>query len=153
MREDHRLEWQINALCDTLTDVIKRRENFVAELDMLVPKFVPRKMAEFMKETLNKDVPNLMKLQILGREFDELTFVTAKAVLELLVSFSCRSSIDSRARTDVDDGTAGSMSKTSSSMNSLASFAPDASFWFSIDSMAGADIDDDISAMTYVWEK
>ncbi|GKG16612.1 hypothetical protein Tco_0361569, partial [Tanacetum coccineum] len=70
MGEDQRLAWQINALCDTLTDVIERRENFVAELDMLVPKFVPGKMAEFMKETLNKDVPNLMKLQILGREFE-----------------------------------------------------------------------------------
>nr|GEV79325.1 putative reverse transcriptase domain-containing protein [Tanacetum cinerariifolium] len=46
------------------------RENFVAELDMLVSKFMPGKMAEFMKETLNKDVPNLMKLQILGREFE-----------------------------------------------------------------------------------
>ncbi|GJX42347.1 hypothetical protein Tco_0257337 [Tanacetum coccineum] len=60
--EGQRLTWQINTLCDTLTDVIERRENFVAELDMLVPKFMPRKMAEFMKETLNKDVPNLMNL-------------------------------------------------------------------------------------------
>nr|GEV32730.1 reverse transcriptase domain-containing protein [Tanacetum cinerariifolium] len=62
MGEDQRLAWQINVLCDTLTDVIERREKFVAELDMLVSKFVPRKMVEFMKETLNKDVPNLMKL-------------------------------------------------------------------------------------------
>ncbi|GJU65351.1 hypothetical protein Tco_1247186 [Tanacetum coccineum] len=61
---------QINALCDTLTDVIERRENFVAKLDMLVLKFVSRKMVEFMKEMLNKDVQNLMKLQILGREFE-----------------------------------------------------------------------------------
>ncbi|GJR26838.1 hypothetical protein Tco_1103070 [Tanacetum coccineum] len=28
------------------------------------------KMAEFMKETQGKDIPNLMKLQILGREFE-----------------------------------------------------------------------------------
>nr|GFB70567.1 hypothetical protein [Tanacetum cinerariifolium] len=61
---------QINALCDTLTDVIERKESFVAELEMLGGKFVPGKMAEFMKDTLNKDVPNLMKLQILGREFE-----------------------------------------------------------------------------------
>ncbi|GJV66824.1 hypothetical protein Tco_1482333 [Tanacetum coccineum] len=33
-REKSRLARQINALCDTLTKVIKRKENFVAELDM-----------------------------------------------------------------------------------------------------------------------
>ncbi|GKD62598.1 hypothetical protein Tco_1300107 [Tanacetum coccineum] len=33
-------------------------------------RFVPEKMAEFMKETQGKDIPNLMKLQILGREFE-----------------------------------------------------------------------------------
>ncbi|GJT70346.1 hypothetical protein Tco_1029632 [Tanacetum coccineum] len=66
--EDVRLARQSNALCDGLTEAIK--VNFVAELDMLAPKFVPGKMAEFMKETLGKDVPNLMKLQILGREFE-----------------------------------------------------------------------------------
>ncbi|GJX33779.1 hypothetical protein Tco_0245336 [Tanacetum coccineum] len=68
--EDVRLARQINALCDGLTEAIKVRENFVAKLDMLAPKFVPGKMAEFMKETLGKDVPNLMKLQIIGREFE-----------------------------------------------------------------------------------
>nr|GEX67005.1 hypothetical protein [Tanacetum cinerariifolium] len=68
--DDVRLARQINALCDTLTDVIERKESFVAELEMLGGKFVPGKMAEFMKDTLNKDVPNLMKLQNLGREFE-----------------------------------------------------------------------------------
>ncbi|GKC20569.1 reverse transcriptase domain-containing protein [Tanacetum coccineum] len=70
MNEDLRLERHINALCDALTDVIDERENFVGELDMLVGRFVPEKMAEFMKETQGKDIPNLIKLQILGREFE-----------------------------------------------------------------------------------
>nr|GEX65558.1 hypothetical protein [Tanacetum cinerariifolium] len=102
MCEDQRLAWQINALCDTLTDVIERRKNFVAELDMLVLKFMPGKMAEFMKETLNKDVSNLMKLQILGREF-ELRAREKDLFIEKL-KVSCRFSIDSRAGADVDDG-------------------------------------------------
>ncbi|GKC66713.1 hypothetical protein Tco_1099311 [Tanacetum coccineum] len=33
-------------------------------------RFVPKKMAEFLKETQGKDTEKLMKLQILGREFD-----------------------------------------------------------------------------------
>nr|GFA07747.1 hypothetical protein [Tanacetum cinerariifolium] len=68
--DDVRLARQINVLCDTLTDVIESKESFVAELEMLGGKFVSRKMAEFIKDMLNKDVPNLMKLQILGREFE-----------------------------------------------------------------------------------
>nr|GEW64822.1 hypothetical protein [Tanacetum cinerariifolium] len=43
---------------------------FIGELEMLAYKFVPGKMAEFMKEIQDKDIPNLMKLQILGREFE-----------------------------------------------------------------------------------
>ncbi|GKB17405.1 hypothetical protein Tco_0851328 [Tanacetum coccineum] len=70
MSDDVRLARQINALCDTLTDVIDGRESFVAELDMLAHKFMPGNMAEFMKGTQGKDIPNLMKLQILGREFE-----------------------------------------------------------------------------------
>ena len=68
--DDVRLARQINALCNTLTEVIESKESLVAELEMLGYKPVPGKMAEFMKETLGKDVPNLMKLQILGREFE-----------------------------------------------------------------------------------
>nr|GFD53140.1 hypothetical protein [Tanacetum cinerariifolium] len=68
--EDLRLARQINTLCDALTDVIDGRESFVTELDMLVGRFVPKKMAEFMKETRGKDIPNLMKLHILGRKFE-----------------------------------------------------------------------------------
>nr|GEW16985.1 hypothetical protein [Tanacetum cinerariifolium] len=45
-------------------------ESFIGELDMLAYKFVRRKMGEFMKETHGKDIMNLMKLQILGREFE-----------------------------------------------------------------------------------
>ncbi|GJS03562.1 hypothetical protein Tco_0320070 [Tanacetum coccineum] len=37
---------------------------------MLAYKFVPGKMTDFMKEMQDKDIPNLMKLQILGREFE-----------------------------------------------------------------------------------
>ncbi|GKA58274.1 hypothetical protein Tco_0757462 [Tanacetum coccineum] len=68
--EDLRLAREINALCTGLTAVIKERENFVDELDVLVDRFVPEKMAEFMKESQGKDTPNQMKLQILGREFE-----------------------------------------------------------------------------------
>ncbi|GKD71112.1 hypothetical protein Tco_1325202, partial [Tanacetum coccineum] len=68
--DDVRLARQINTLCDTLTDVIDRRWGFVGELDMLAYKFVLGKMVEFMKETQDKDILNLMKLQILGREFE-----------------------------------------------------------------------------------
>nr|GEU45608.1 protein NYNRIN-like [Tanacetum cinerariifolium] len=68
MSDDLRLARQINALCDALTDVIDGKESFVVELDMLVGKFVPRKMAEFMMH--GKDILNLIKLQILRREFE-----------------------------------------------------------------------------------
>ncbi|GJT44913.1 hypothetical protein Tco_0953628 [Tanacetum coccineum] len=61
---------RINALCNTLTNVIDGRWNFVEELEMLAYKFVPEKMAEFMNDMQDKDIPNLMKLQILGREFE-----------------------------------------------------------------------------------
>ncbi|GJU45671.1 hypothetical protein Tco_1202937 [Tanacetum coccineum] len=60
--DDIRLARQINALCDTLTNVIDRTWSFVGVLEMLAYKFVPGKMAEFMKEMQDKDIPNLMKL-------------------------------------------------------------------------------------------
>ncbi|GJQ90941.1 hypothetical protein Tco_0002080 [Tanacetum coccineum] len=60
---------EINALCAGLTIVIDERENFADELNVLVGRFVPEKMVEFMKEVQGKDIPNLMKLQILGRIF------------------------------------------------------------------------------------
>ncbi|GJR68310.1 hypothetical protein Tco_0014375 [Tanacetum coccineum] len=68
--DDIRLARQINVLCDTLTTVIDERWSFVGELEMLAYKFVSGKMAEFMKEMQDKDILNLMKLQILGREFE-----------------------------------------------------------------------------------
>ncbi|GJY04880.1 hypothetical protein Tco_0370820 [Tanacetum coccineum] len=67
--EDLRLAREINALCAGLTAIIDERENFVDELNVLVGRSVPDKMAEFIKEVQSKDIPNLMKLQILGREF------------------------------------------------------------------------------------
>nr|GEV70910.1 hypothetical protein [Tanacetum cinerariifolium] len=68
--EDQRLARHNYALCDTLTDIIDERENFVQELDVLANMFVPGKMGEFMKESLGEDIPNIMKLKILGREFE-----------------------------------------------------------------------------------
>ena len=70
INEDLRLATEINALCMCLTAIVDEREVFVDELDMLAEKYVPGKMAEFMKGIQNKDIPNLMKLQILGREFE-----------------------------------------------------------------------------------
>nr|GEV11352.1 hypothetical protein [Tanacetum cinerariifolium] len=67
---DSRLAWEINDLCDRLTDIIEEKENFVNELEELVGKFVPEKMCEFLKANQEKDMPNLMKLQILGIEFE-----------------------------------------------------------------------------------
>nr|GFB43585.1 hypothetical protein [Tanacetum cinerariifolium] len=61
---------KINALCDTLTTVIDGRWPFIMKLEVLSYKFVPGNMVEFMKEIQDKDVPNLMKLQILGKEFE-----------------------------------------------------------------------------------
>nr|GEU98842.1 hypothetical protein [Tanacetum cinerariifolium] len=50
--------------------VIDERWAFIGKLKMLAYKFVPGKMAEFMKEMHDKDIPKLIKLQILGREFE-----------------------------------------------------------------------------------
>ncbi|GJT27945.1 hypothetical protein Tco_0908220 [Tanacetum coccineum] len=66
--EDQRLAREINALCMGLTVVMEERDNFVDELDVLVGRFVPKKMVEFMKESQEKYTRNLMKLHILGRE-------------------------------------------------------------------------------------
>ncbi|GJS97364.1 hypothetical protein Tco_0804332 [Tanacetum coccineum] len=68
--ENLRLAREINALCDRLTAIVYERESFVDELHILVGRFMPGKMAEFMKQVQGKDIPNLMKLQILRREFE-----------------------------------------------------------------------------------
>ncbi|GJS29778.1 hypothetical protein Tco_0490398 [Tanacetum coccineum] len=68
--EDLRLAREINALCARVTAIVDERDNFVDELDILVGRSVPDKMAEFIKQTQGKDILNLMKLQILGREFE-----------------------------------------------------------------------------------
>nr|GEU93757.1 hypothetical protein [Tanacetum cinerariifolium] len=67
---DVRLGTEINALCARLNVIVDERVNFVDELDMLAQEFVPVKMAEFMKQIQDKDIRNLMTLQILGREFE-----------------------------------------------------------------------------------
>ncbi|GJV43474.1 hypothetical protein Tco_1428010 [Tanacetum coccineum] len=67
--KDVRLAREINALCMRLTAIVDERVNFVNELDMLEPKLVPGKMAEFMTEIQDKDIRNLMKLQIIRGEF------------------------------------------------------------------------------------
>nr|GEY63662.1 hypothetical protein [Tanacetum cinerariifolium] len=68
--DDLRLAREINALCALVTAIFDKREMFVNELDMLARKHVPDKMAEFMKQVQGKDIPNLMKLQILERKFE-----------------------------------------------------------------------------------
>ncbi|GJV28915.1 hypothetical protein Tco_1385363 [Tanacetum coccineum] len=70
INKDLRLAREINALCMRLTAIVDEREVFADELDMLAGKYVLDKMAEFTKQVQNKDVLNLMKLQILGREFE-----------------------------------------------------------------------------------
>ncbi|GKA66088.1 hypothetical protein Tco_0765896 [Tanacetum coccineum] len=79
--EDLRLAREINALCMRLTAIVDEREVFSDELDMLAGKHVPDKMAEFTKQVQNKDISNLMKLQILGREFE----LRAHGLLKLLL--------------------------------------------------------------------
>nr|GEY43293.1 hypothetical protein [Tanacetum cinerariifolium] len=56
MSDDVRLARLINTLCDTVIDVINGRWRFIRELDMLDHEFVPRKMAEFIKETSFREV-------------------------------------------------------------------------------------------------
>ncbi|GJT10634.1 hypothetical protein Tco_0857676 [Tanacetum coccineum] len=57
-------EWQ-------LRDLEKEAKERVHEIKFFVGKLMQMsEMAEFMKETQGKDIPNLMKLQILGREFE-----------------------------------------------------------------------------------
>ncbi|GJS44547.1 hypothetical protein Tco_0594668 [Tanacetum coccineum] len=68
--EDLRLTREINVLCMRLTANVDEIEVFADELDMLAGKYVPDKMAEFTKQVQNKEVPNLMKQQILEREFE-----------------------------------------------------------------------------------
>nr|GFA61999.1 hypothetical protein [Tanacetum cinerariifolium] len=68
--EDITLDREINVLCARLIDVIDERENFIDKLNVLAGRRVPKKMDEFMEVVQGKDVLNLMKLQILGREFE-----------------------------------------------------------------------------------
>nr|GEX10666.1 putative reverse transcriptase domain-containing protein [Tanacetum cinerariifolium] len=70
INEDLQLKREINALYARLIGIIDEKENFVDELDMLVRRSVPEKMAEFMKQVQGKDISILMKLQILRREFE-----------------------------------------------------------------------------------
>nr|GEZ16456.1 hypothetical protein [Tanacetum cinerariifolium] len=68
--KDLRLAREINALCARVTTIIDERENLVGELDILVGRSIPGKMAEFMKQVQGNDIPNLMKMKILRREFE-----------------------------------------------------------------------------------
>ncbi|GJS24643.1 hypothetical protein Tco_0453275 [Tanacetum coccineum] len=68
--KDLRLATAVNGLCDGLTAVIEERGQLIDEIDILVERFVPRKMSEFIKEMQGKDTKKLMKLQILDREFE-----------------------------------------------------------------------------------
>ncbi|GJV64923.1 hypothetical protein Tco_1475751 [Tanacetum coccineum] len=68
--EDLRLSREINALCARLTGIVDERERFVDELDRLIGRSVPERMAEFMKQVQGKDMPSRLKLQILSRKFE-----------------------------------------------------------------------------------
>ncbi|GKF06634.1 hypothetical protein Tco_0037302 [Tanacetum coccineum] len=61
---------EINGLCTGLTARIEEREYFIDELDSLADIFMPEKMAEFLKETQEEERNRLMRMQILGREFE-----------------------------------------------------------------------------------
>ncbi|GJV70992.1 hypothetical protein Tco_1490987 [Tanacetum coccineum] len=47
-----------------------REKRFVDELDRLIGRSVPERMAEFMKQVQGKDMPSRLKLQILSRKFE-----------------------------------------------------------------------------------
>ncbi|GJR98477.1 hypothetical protein Tco_0270651 [Tanacetum coccineum] len=68
--EDSSLASEINGLCVGLTARIEEREYFIDDLDSVLDIFMPEKMAEFFKQTREKDRNRLMRLQILGREFE-----------------------------------------------------------------------------------
>ncbi|GJX48082.1 hypothetical protein Tco_0273272 [Tanacetum coccineum] len=68
--EHLRLAREINALCARATAIVDERESFVDKLEILVGRSVSGRMPEFMKQVQGKDIPNLMKLQILGRGFE-----------------------------------------------------------------------------------
>ncbi|GJS08165.1 hypothetical protein Tco_0364961 [Tanacetum coccineum] len=65
-----RLAREVNALCAHVTAIVDERQNFVKELDILVGRYVPDKMVEFMKQVQGKDITNVMDLQILRRKFE-----------------------------------------------------------------------------------
>nr|GEV77335.1 hypothetical protein [Tanacetum cinerariifolium] len=54
--------YEINALSARLIVIVDERVNFINELDMLAPEFVPVKMDELMKQIQDKDIQNLLKL-------------------------------------------------------------------------------------------
>nr|GEU77108.1 hypothetical protein [Tanacetum cinerariifolium] len=70
-------EYQLADLVNEGREMLGQIEFFVGKLmhdarklEVLSYKFVQGKMVEFMKEIQDEDVTNLMKLQILGREFE-----------------------------------------------------------------------------------
>nr|GEX00345.1 hypothetical protein [Tanacetum cinerariifolium] len=82
---DMRLGTKINALCARLTVIINERSNFVNELNMLSPEFMPVKMVELMKQIQDKDIRNLLKLQTLGREFELRVWTSVVFMSYLLI--------------------------------------------------------------------
>ncbi|GJR08536.1 hypothetical protein Tco_0791188 [Tanacetum coccineum] len=67
---DLRLAREVTALCTRVTAIVDERERFVDELELLSGRDVPDKMAAFMKEVQNKDIPNRLQLQIIATEFE-----------------------------------------------------------------------------------
>nr|GEU92804.1 hypothetical protein [Tanacetum cinerariifolium] len=60
--EDLNLAREIDGLCAGLIARIEERGYFIDELDVLTDRFLPKKMAEFMKEIQEKDRNRLMRL-------------------------------------------------------------------------------------------
>ncbi|GJY71241.1 hypothetical protein Tco_0474944 [Tanacetum coccineum] len=67
---DLRLAREINALCTRVIAIVDERERFVDELDLLMGRYVPDKMADFMKEVQGKDTPNLLQLRLTAMKLE-----------------------------------------------------------------------------------
>ncbi|GJQ91293.1 hypothetical protein Tco_0002432 [Tanacetum coccineum] len=65
---DNKVMKGLPRLCGEVVDVVSERAQFLQELDSLLGRLVPEKMAEFLRETQRKDTERMLQLQILGRE-------------------------------------------------------------------------------------
>ncbi|GJS37337.1 hypothetical protein Tco_1159484 [Tanacetum coccineum] len=66
----NRLVGEMNEACSDRIAFVREFRSVSGTLLKTLGSRVPKKMDEFMGEVQAKDIPNLMKLQILGREFE-----------------------------------------------------------------------------------